>query len=214
MLRPKRFRLRLSGPRMRLEVARPEPLNGDVCVELRCSETRVPQKLLNGPKVRAAIEQMGRRRVAQGVGTARRGISESLEGSVDRLPCLPLAQAAAAATEEESGTAAPCHERRTRPEPADDGVGGRDAERHRPLLVALAKHANSPGVLVHVIDVETDELGDTDPRGIEELGERPVANGRWIPLRCRVGKAIKQPPGLILVEDVRKARVTLGRSQP
>ncbi|MBB5843841.1 hypothetical protein HD599_002164 [Conyzicola lurida] len=53
-----------SGAGVRERVALFEPLGGDMGVDLRRAEARVPEHLLHGPKIRSPVEQVGRRGVA------------------------------------------------------------------------------------------------------------------------------------------------------
>ena len=54
---------------MRLVVDLDQLLHRDVCVNLRSRETRVAQELLDVAQVCAAVEQVRRKRVSQGVWT-------------------------------------------------------------------------------------------------------------------------------------------------
>ena len=58
---------------MRAVVDAPRPLRVDMAVDLGSRERRVPEQLLDRAQVGAAFEQVGRVRVAQPVGVARRG---------------------------------------------------------------------------------------------------------------------------------------------
>ena len=57
----------LSGPRMGPAVDVPDPLAGEMRVELRGGDTRMPEQLLDDAQVGAALEQVRRERVAQRV---------------------------------------------------------------------------------------------------------------------------------------------------
>ena len=57
----------LSGPRMGPAVHVPDPLTGEMRVELRGGDTRMPEQLLDDAQVRSALEQVGRERVPQRV---------------------------------------------------------------------------------------------------------------------------------------------------
>ena len=56
-----------SGPRMGPTVDVPDPLPGQMRVELCRGDTRMTEQLLDDPQVGAALEEMGGKRVAQGV---------------------------------------------------------------------------------------------------------------------------------------------------
>ena len=51
------------------------------------------------------------------------------------------------------------------------------AERDDALLAALSAHVHDLAVEVDVAEVERDGLGASEPRGVEELEERAVAQG-------------------------------------
>src|SRR4051794_27467361 len=57
----------LSGARMRLRVDRTKPFDRHMRVDLGRREASVAQQLLNGPEVRAALQDVGGRRVPQAV---------------------------------------------------------------------------------------------------------------------------------------------------
>ena len=51
----------------------------------------------------------------------------------------------------------------------------RSADRHQPLLAALAAQQHRPGLGVDVVDVEADGFGDSRPGGVQQFEQRPVA---------------------------------------
>jgi len=57
-----------SGPRMSRPVALLEPFGRNVRIQLGCAQARVPQHLLDRPKVRSPVEEVRRGGVPQGVG--------------------------------------------------------------------------------------------------------------------------------------------------
>jgi hypothetical protein len=60
-----------SGSRVGGPIALPQALGGDVRVDLRRAEARVPEELLHGAEVGAAVEEVGGGRVAERVGAGR-----------------------------------------------------------------------------------------------------------------------------------------------
>src|SRR5215218_5291106 len=58
---------------------------------------------------------------------------------------------------------------------APERIGGAAAERHDPLLAALADRANEPFLQVDPIAFEADRLADPQARAVEQLDERAVA---------------------------------------
>ena len=61
---------------------------------------------------------------------------------------------------------------------------GRFAERHGPLLVALAQHAQQPPRRVDVVDVEAAQLADPDAGRVEHLDDESVPQRKRIALLC------------------------------
>ena len=55
------------GPRVGASVDVPDPLSGQMRVQLGRGDTRMSEQLLDDAQVGAALEQMGRERVAQRV---------------------------------------------------------------------------------------------------------------------------------------------------
>jgi len=60
-------------------------------------------------------------------------------------------------------------------EVAADGLGRAAPDRDDALLAALARAAHEPGVEVDTRPVEADGLADAEPRAVEELDERLIA---------------------------------------
>jgi hypothetical protein len=85
-----------------------------------------------------------------------------------------LLQAAATDAQQQRVAAALAHALRPAVrEPAGDGVGGRLADRHEPLLAALPEHAD--GARVDVGAIEAAGLADTQAAPVQQLEQRAVA---------------------------------------
>ena len=162
---------------MRARVHVAKGVGSEVGVDLRRRHRRVAEQLLHDPHIRPSLEQVRRERVSERVG--RNVLDPGALG--DRLqdePRVLPAEPAAASTEEQR--------RRRRALLAEDGPAAHEpgVERtarkaphgHEPLLVALAGDAHD--VLLHVVDVERDELGDAGAGRIEELEQRTIAQLR------------------------------------
>src|SRR4029079_12024449 len=78
----------LSGPRVGPTVHVPDPLTGEMRVELRGGDTRMPEQLLDDAQVRSALEEVGRERVAQRVRTDAVGQARPRGCALDRGPRL------------------------------------------------------------------------------------------------------------------------------
>ena len=163
LLRPRVVRLLpLTGelgsrPGVGLQISRAQPFHRDVRVDLRGREAGVTEDLLHGAQVGAAFEQVGRGGVAQPVrpqvGSARQLGQMLVHQPADRSGIDPPTLRA----QDQRGTAAgPGQRGPPLPEPRVQRALGRSAERHGPLLVALADHPDHPPVPVDVIDIQTD----------------------------------------------------------
>ena len=82
-----------------------------------------------------------------------------------------------ARVQEELGPIAPVEVRPPEREVAAYGFRGRASERDDPLLPALSHDADDPRVDVHTHSLEAHRLGDAEACAVEELHERPVAEG-------------------------------------
>lgn len=96
-----------SGPWMSLLVDRSQPLHRHVGIDLRRSQTRVPEQFLHGPQVRAAFEEMSGGGVSQAVRTEIRGAVDLGEGVVHETPHGTRVHPAAALAEKQGRTAWP-----------------------------------------------------------------------------------------------------------
>src|SRR5262245_11474738 len=96
-----------SGPRMGPRVDLPDPFAGEVGVELRRRDTRMPEQLLADPQVRATCEEMRRDRMPQRVRADPIAQLRPARGRLDRRPGRGTAPAAAAITEEDRPAAGP-----------------------------------------------------------------------------------------------------------
>src|SRR4029079_17685991 len=90
-----------SGPRMGPAVDVPDPLPGEMRVELCGGDTRMTEQLLDDSKVGAALEQMGRKRVPQGVRADAIGQAGAGGCALHGGPRLLPRQAAPAIAEEQ-----------------------------------------------------------------------------------------------------------------
>ena len=85
---------------MRQSVGGLKPLGGDVRVDLGRAEAGVTEDLLDGSQVRAAVEQVGGRGVAQGVRADRLRADDRRKDPSDELVHGPRSDPGAAAAED------------------------------------------------------------------------------------------------------------------
>src|SRR5439155_21639683 len=176
--------------RMRLEVQLPRPPIGYVGVQLRRGEISVPQHLLDGAEIGAALEEMRRKRVAKEVRMDAFGLQTRLRGKAaqDQEGAGPC-QGSAARVQEQLGAMACVEKRAPAREIAADRFDGRTTDRHDAFLASLAERAHDPRLEVDVALPETDGFTDAQPGAVEELDERTVTVGSW---RCSRG-GLDQP---------------------
>src|SRR5439155_9871161 len=149
-----------SRARMGLVVDLPQARRIDVAVHLRRRERAVPEQLLDRAQVGAALEEMRRERVPETVWVR------------EESPERARVETAAAGGEEER-VLGPARELRTRlPQVDGDAVRRLLAERHDPLLVALAADVDELLLEVDVGEVEVDGFLGAEPRRVDELHER------------------------------------------
>src|SRR4051794_711012 len=73
-----------SGSGVRALIARPQPLDGDMRVDLRRRERSVAEELLNASQVSATLQEVGRCAVAQPVRAEVRGPRHAGKPTVDQ----------------------------------------------------------------------------------------------------------------------------------
>src|SRR5579872_2415551 len=135
------------------------------------------EHFLNGSEVGSALEEMGGEGVAEEVGVDAFRLQA-------RLPGQPLEdeegprtrQGAALRVEEELRPVPRVEERPAAREVAAKSVDRFPADRHDPLLRALAEAADEAAVEVDGGAVEADRLADPEPGAVHELDERAVAH--------------------------------------
>ena len=202
-------RVRGSGARVRRAVALLEPLGRHVRVDLRRAEARVAEELLHRAQVRAAVEQVRRGGVPQGVRPLGPGRGCRQDGRDEPVHAARAHARAARAEEDGRRRLAGCRvawvarrRRRTRRPPAspaarlevsiDRTSGGRTVG-HHPLLRALAGDAHGAAPPVDVVDVEADELGDAQRRRVEQFDDRDVAYRDRVAARRPGGEGASAP---------------------
>src|SRR3954468_1175092 len=171
--------------RMGVEVDVLQALGGELRVELRRRHVRVPEHLLQRAEVAASRQQVGRERVVQRVRAhlARqpRGGRVALDDLVEAL----AREAVAAVVDEQPRLVVVADQlRAAAAEVGAERPRGGGADRHHPLLGALAAGAQDARFEVEVADLEVDRLGGAQAAGVHDLQQRAVAErGRLGALR-------------------------------
>jgi hypothetical protein len=144
-----------------------------VRVPLRGGEAGVPEQLLDGTQIGAALQKMSGKAVTQRV--RANPLTER------DLAHAPLDEAAnRAITESPAGTS---HEDGLRAEPASlphrqvarQSRVGRATERNDAFFSPFSQNAKRPRREVHVRQIESDEFGTTDSRCVEKLEDGACA---------------------------------------
>ena len=150
----------------------------------------MPEELLDDAEIGAALQEMGRECMAQSVGVP------------EEPPHGARVQPAAAHGQEDRVVRIRGQGGPPELEVAREVRCGLLAERHDPLLAALAAHVDDLAVEVDVAKVERDGLRTAEPGGVEELEERavPQREGRLavddledLLDLCRLGR-VREPP--------------------
>jgi putative ABC transport system substrate-binding protein len=179
LLRGELFELRLLrrralGARLRGGVDLRERLEVEVRVHLRARDRRVAEHLLHGAQVARRLQHVRGERVAQHVRmhVARKTLADRplAEPLLDRA----RRQAPAVAADEQRILVLR-HVRASHRQPSLDRRARGRADRHDPLLAALADDAYLAGGEVAAGDVELRELGQSQPGRRRELAERAIA---------------------------------------
>src|SRR2546428_7706207 len=198
--------------RMALAVRPPEPSRLYPSVGLSRTDAGVPQQLLDRAQVRAALEQVRRVRVAEGVWGDAGPRNRELARGAQAAPDVRGRQPPPAAREEERRLGAVVRGRRGKSGPgvgqvaverAPRGLAGGDDAR----LPTFAGHAQLLGVRIEIRHVEVHDLLGSEAGGVGELEHRAIAEGKRLARRYRV----EQPGHLVGPEDARQVGVALRR---
>src|SRR6266545_635181 len=166
----------ILGARVRLVVGLHQPVQRHVRVLLGGGERRVAQHFLDRAQVRAAVQQMRGERMAQRV---RRHGGKILEGPAllrdDALHAAGRQPAAATVADQRCLARITPRVFQIRPHRLHRLV----AQQDDPLLAALAHHGGGACLQVHILDIQTHQLGDPDARRIEDFQDRLVTGRPW-----------------------------------
>ena len=149
-------------------------------VDLGRAQIRVPEHLLYRAQVSASFEEVRGEGMAEEVRVHACRIETRFRGQApeDEEGAGPGQRAALRV--EEKLRAVPAVEERPAPgEVAAHSLDAFSSKRDDPLLVSLAEAPHDAVVQVDPAPVEPDRLADPEPGSVEELDERPVAEGPW-----------------------------------
>ena len=145
------------------------------------------EQFLDDPEVRTAVEQVGRRRVTEGVWPVgpRRLAEEPRRERVDGASTKPTPTG----TKEYRGTRVRGGQRRppVRKPSLESRCGGH-AVWQDPLFRALPEDTHRVAGAIEVIDVEADELTHAEPSRVEQLNHRKIPDGHGVP---RIGRGVE-----------------------
>jgi hypothetical protein len=127
---------------MRLEIDVPAKAIRDVCIPLGGSEVGMAQHLLHGAEVGAALEEVRGERVPEEVRMDSRRLEPGAVGELAQDEERAGSRERRRGRSGELGPVAAIEVRTAEREIAAHGFRGRAAQRHEPLLPALAEHAN------------------------------------------------------------------------
>ena len=176
------------------------------------------EQLLDRAEVGAAVEQVGRGGVAEGVrpdGAADDRAEGARHEVVDRARSEPGAARAEEQRTIRRGRSAAGDERR----PAAHEIGlerlrRRQAVRHDALLVSLSGHARGAAVGIEVVDVEAAQLRDAHRRAVEELEDGVIAQRDRVAAGGRAARARRAGRQGVRGGHLRERPPALRRDEP
>ncbi|MEY2582589.1 MAG: hypothetical protein QOE09_2438 [Ilumatobacteraceae bacterium] len=145
-------------------------LFADVGVALRRGDIAVAKKILYHAKVCPTIEQVGCEAVTQSVWMGR-----PLAAAVDDAPNVARGQTHTALVAEQRRPGLGGDHITTSPQPDQQSVDGRGAERHPSLFATFAPHGDRTSGKIQGIDVEAAQLTDAYTTAVQNLEHRIIA---------------------------------------
>ncbi len=179
-------------------------------VDLGRADVGVAEHLLQRTQVTPARQQMGGERVPERV-RAHAPLQAGAAGVALDDPVQALArQAASALVDEDVGLVADAHQPRAAVFQVDrQRLHRLGADRHEPLLGALAAGPQHPGLEVDLGQLERDRLARTQAAGVHGLQQRPVAQRR----RRGPARLGQQAVDLVACQHLGQAPPRAGRAQ-
>src|SRR5215207_1993341 len=161
---------------MRLIVNLLEPLDTGVRIDLSCAERCVAEKLLHCPEVGSGIQHMCSKGVPQRVHPEPVD-SNPLEHAMDDPLNSARSQSFSEPAHEHRSAIGlrPPNDRLTEVKIAPKSKHGARADRHNPLLAALAPDFRLVGQEIEILQIHPTQLREADAGGVEQLENGQVA---------------------------------------
>ncbi len=180
-----------------------EPVHADVGIDLRRGEVCVSQQFADSLEVRAAIQEVCRGCMSEGVRTTFFRIACPSEDGRDDAMDGTRAHRFAAHREKDGSGIGPRLRSADR-EILRKGPGGMIAERDNAFLAPFAGHLQRLFIEIHRLGSEGDQFAEAHPRAVEELDDRcrtlSLHRGTVDPLQCPQHGLFIEEPGEALVE--------------
>ncbi len=180
-------------------------LEVQVGIDLRGADIGVAEQFLHRAQVLRRLQQMAGEAVAQHV---RMQALAQLAGAGSLHPFVHRALAETAALLADEYRAVGRIGQRPQRQPGAQRLARLASYRQLTLLVALADDSYQPGGQVEPVEIQTDQLGQAQPGGIEQLEHGLVATGDEVVL----DSTVQQLHRAIGVQQPRQALLALGRA--
>ena len=159
---------------MRLVVDAHKMIKGDVRVALGGGKAGMAEQFLHGAHIRAVLQHVRGEGVTQGVRRQmlrQSGAFADLVENPRRLPPVePLASVA-----HEKGFFGGRGDERAHPEPEEQRPDGRVAQRRDTFLGTLAYDPDETACRVHIVHIQIESFGNTQPGTVEQFRQRQIA---------------------------------------
>ena len=205
-----------SGAGVRLVIRPLQSVNRDMSVDLSGGERSVPQQLLNGAQISAALEQVRGCGVPQAVRTEIGCVLDRCQVLMHQGTNRTLVDATPPPSEKQGRTAIGHYQRGSgsRP-PRVQRLLCRRAKGHGPFLRPFAEDPYRASVIVHIVHIEPAQFADSDAGGIEQLQDRDVSGRHRVVVALRAGRRPVQQVGhLSGTQDLGQRPVGLRTRQP
>src|SRR5208282_325074 len=183
-------------------------IHADMSIALRGRQARMAEHLLYRPQVGPIAKHMCCETVTQPVRRYSRANPSRLYSPLHDHLDAARGQSAAAKIRYHRPVGLPRNRHRTTPCP--QCIQRRLAQRHQPILVALARsHHHHSQLFVDVAPIQPDQLADAQPRRVQRLEYRAIAYRRR---RGIVRRHLDQPANFVLLQYRRQAPLVFRRT--
>ncbi|MCU1469821.1 MAG: family metallopeptidase [Glaciihabitans sp.] len=201
-----------SGARVGAVVALLEALGRDMRIQLRRSEARMPEHLLDGAQVGAAIQQVGRGSVAQRMRPGGSGAGDLSEQARDELINRATVDAFAAGAEEERLVRI-AEELVATTLPGDDGSLCRNTKGDDAFLRPLAGNPHGQSLKIDIGKIEADYLAHAKGGCVEQFDDRKVPRGDGVTVFGSSGETGQYSIDLVASENAGQVVVGFRRTE-